>query len=410
MKTSKGQFEKGIVPHNKIWTEDYLKSKLSEFVMNFYREQGFVLPSTQIKSYDSKLFSAFRRLNNPNQYYLNLLVEFDLPLPSNSYYKDNHIFRGFYELVGYCFIKSWGIPFEPFKNLNFDGKFYVSDGYFDEINTYWEHWGGLNPNNKIKKEFYETQGYSLIQTMDDECQKPKNGIKYLYETLRELLLPYYPNIPEYIEEDRLKLISVSVPDFNQIISFISEVLIRYNQINNIDERVLRETRDGYKVIAFMNKFFDGRSNLLKEELNKRGFNYKIKAERGSYKSEDYFIEQITPIIKELGRVPTQQEFSDLGRNDLSVMAKRYYGGLEQLRRNELEEGEMFYVVKNILDNPPYDKKLEWGGKTHETVKKIIKYFNDNRIVIPSVLNDLRYNKTYEPFGKSLHTQINGKQI
>ena len=173
---------------------------------------------------------------------------------------------------------------------------------------------------------------------------------------------------------------------------------------------MRETKDGNKVIAFMNKFFDGRSNLLKEELNKRGFNYNIKADRGSYKSEDYFIKQITPIIKKLGRVPTQQEFSNLGRNDLSVMSKRYYGGLEQLRRNELEEGQMFYVVKNILDNPPYDKKLEWGDKTHETVKKIIKYFNDKGITIPSTLNDLRYDNIYEPFGKPLHTQITGKQI
>ena len=167
MKNSKGQFQKGTIPHNKIWTENYLKYKLTEFVLNFYTKQGFVLPSTQIKSYDSKLFSAFRhRLNKPNQYYLNLLVELDLPLPSNSYYKDNHIFRGFYELVGYCFIKSWDVPFEPFKELNFDRNLYVSDGYFSEINTYWEHWGGLNPNNKIKKEYYKNQEYSLIETIN----------------------------------------------------------------------------------------------------------------------------------------------------------------------------------------------------------------------------------------------------
>lgn len=408
-----GRFKKGRISENEIWNEEYLKSKLTEFVLKFYNQHGFVLPSTQIKSYDSKLFSAFRhRLNNPNQYYLDLLVELGLPLPSNSYYKDNHIFRGFYELVGYCFIKSWGIPFEPFKVLNFDGKFYISDGYFSEINVYWEHFGGLNPNNKLKKQFYKIKKYSLIQTNDDECQKTNKGIKFLYETLRESLLPFYPNIPEYVQVERLKLISASVPDFDQIMEFISNVLIQNNQTVTLDERVLRETADGYKVISLINKFFDGRVTLLKEELNKRGFNFDIKAQRGSYKNLEYFVQQIGPIIKQFGRVPTQKEFSEMGRNDIPIMATKLCGGIEQLRRNEIEEGKFFYITKSILhDDAPFDKKLDWSkGSTDYTIKKLLNYFNIKNIPLPQTLNSFRYNLEYQPFGKQLHTQINRDYI
>jgi hypothetical protein len=408
----KGRFKKGRKSENEIWTKEILESKLAEFILDFYNKYGFILPSTQIKSYDSTLFSAFRKkIKDPNNYYLNLIKTLGLPTPSTSYYKDNQIFRGFYELVGYCFIKSWNIPFEPFKELNFGGKLYISDGFFTEINTYWEHWGGLNKNNEIKKEYYKIKKYLLVQTIDDECQKSKNGIKYLYDKLRESLLLYYPNIPEYNVEDRLKLISVDIPDYNEIVEYIIDVLEKNNQTNNINELILRETKDGYKVISLINKLFDGRVGLLKLELNKRGYNYNIKADRGSYKNIEYFVEQITPIIKKYKRVLTQTEFCKIGRNDIPIMAAKYFGGIEQLRRNELEEGSLFYITKSILkDSAPYDKKLEWGVKTKETVIKILQFFKKNNLELPNNLNDLRHNNVFHPFGKQLHTQINRKEI
>lgn len=407
-----GRFVKGRKAENEIWSPEYLKNKLKTFIINFYGKHGIILPSTQIKSFDSKLFSALRhRVEKPNQYYLSVLDELNLPTPSNSYYKDGYIFRGFYELVGYCILKSWGMKFQPFKELDFDGKLYISDGFFPDHEIYWEHWGGLNPNNKLKKEFYSKLKIFLIETIDDECQKPKNGIKYLYNQLRESLLSYYPSLPSYNVDTILGLLSAEIPNHKKIMEFIVETLKILNQTNNIDERVLRTTDEGYKVISLINKYFNGRITLLKLELNKLGFNYSIKADRGSYRDLDYFISQISPYIREYKRVPTQSEFSKLNRNDVPIMASRLIGGIEQLRRNQLEEGNFFYITKSILgEKAPFDKKLEWGNETNETIGKILKYYKSKNIEIPKTLNDLRNKDIYKPFGKQLHTQINRPKI
>jgi hypothetical protein len=413
MRDSKGKFVKGMVASNRIWGEDKVKDEMTKQVISIYKQTGVVVQPTHFRSINSKLFSAFRRhISSPAELYNQILIENDLPSP-DSYYKDNVFFRGFYEFVGYCLIKSWGIKIQPTPILNRENGYYVSDGLLTDINVYWEHWGQLNKNNTDKMKYYQDNNLKLIQTYDSECQKSGKGISYLYEQLKNNLKDYgYDNIPNYSLDYVMSIIKNDVYDFQKVIDSLIKIILENKWDKHIAEVHLRESDEGYRVISIINKFFDGSILNLKKYLNdNHGFNYEVKAKRGSYKNIDHFIKIITPIVKELGYVPTQEYFAEIRKNDIPVMASRFCGGLNNLRRNEVEEGEYFYIIKNILgDNAAYDRQLVWkDNRFHNNTVNVLKYYKDKGLPFPKVLNHLRNNKEYLPFGPALHTQISQKQ-
>jgi hypothetical protein len=413
MRNSKGQFVKGGPAHNKVWSVDNIKEEILKIIKPIYEKTGIVLQSTRLREFNPPLFSAFRKyIDSPLNFYNQILFDNNLPLP-DSYYKDDVFFRGFYEFIGYCLIKSWGIPIKPTPILNREDGYYVSDGLLTEVNVYWEHWGELNKNNSSKMIYYQDNNLKLIQTHDVECQKNGNGISYLYNKLKNSLKDYgYNNIPDYNFDYVMLVVKNDVYDFQNIIDNTINIIKKNGWDNRIAETDLRQSDEGYKLISIINKFFDGAITDLKQYLNdNHGFKYTIKAKRGSYKNINHFIKILTPVVKELGYVPTQQYFTKISKNDIPVMASRFCGGLNNLRRNEIEEGEYFYIVKNILgDNVPYDKVLVWKDNAfHNNTVKILQFYKNNGLPFPKVLNHLRNNKEYLPFGPALHTQISQKQ-
>jgi hypothetical protein len=384
------------------WTEDKISEAILDIVKPIYKITGIIIPSGNFKKHNSPMFSAFRRIEKPQQFYLNLLRVNKLPEPNKTYYKDNEVFRGFYEFVGYCLIKSWGINITPVVKVDK----YISDGYLNDINTYWEHWGGLNKNNNDKKEHYINHNLNLIETLDSECQK--NGIEYLYNQLRNCLTQYGYKINEYDVDGVYQVIKNDVKQFDGVVKEIIAYLKKNKLTKNFSENNLRNDK-GNKIMSHIVKYFDGKITLLKDYLNKHHkFNFFIKAKNGSYKDINHLIKNITPYIKKYGRVLTQDEFAKENRNDIAVQIKRLLGGFETLRRNEIEEGKYFYIVKDILgDDSPYDKQLVWGEEYELTVKKVLDYYISKNIPFPRISNDLRYSNTYNPFGKQLHSQIRG---
>jgi hypothetical protein len=413
MRDSKGRFVKGGPAHNQIWDIDKIKKGILDIIYPIYLNTGIILQSSHIRNFDSKLFGAFRKYaKSPLDFYNQLLINNNLPLP-DSYYKDNTFFRGFYEFIGYCLIKSWGIPIQPTPILDRENGHYISDGLLTEINVYWEHWGQLNKNNSNKIIYYRDNNLKLIQTFDFECQKNGNGISYLYNELKNSLKNYgYNNIPDYDFDYVMLVVKNDVYDFQNIIDYTIKIIKKNGWDNHIAEWKLRQSDEGYKLMSIIYKFFDGSITDLKQYLNNNhGFKYTIKAKRGSYKNINHFVKIITPIVKELGYVPTQQYLAQICKNNITVMASRFCGGLNNLRRNEIEEGEYFYIIKNILgDKAPYDKLLVWKNDSfHNTTVKILQFYKNKGLPFPKAFNYLRNNEEYLPFGSQLHTQISEKQ-
>jgi hypothetical protein len=385
---------------NGYWTEEVIGKTILGIIKPIYEKTNIIIPSSQLKNHNRSMFSTFRKIKQPHLFYLNLLKDNNLPEPNKLYYSDNEAFRGFYEFVGYCFIKSWGINITPVVKVDR----YISDGYFNDIDTYWEHWGGLNKNNINKKEYYKTHNLNLIETSDDKCQK--YGIEFLYNQLRDALTKHGYNIKEYDVDNVYDIINNDVKQFDGVVKEIIVYLKKNKLTKHFSENHLRNDK-GNKIEHYIFKYFDGKISLLKDYLNKHHeFNFFIRAQSGSYKDTNHLIKNITPYIKEFKRVPTQTEFTNLGRNDINIIINRLLHGHETLRRNEIEEGEYYYIVKDILgDDSPYDKQLVWGKEYELTIKKIVDYYISKGIPFPRISNDLRHSNVYNPFGKQLHTQI-----
>jgi len=176
------------------WTEDKMFSELEFAIKSFIDITGFP-PTLQNLRTDAKygaVISAFKNRkyqSKKNQYNLPELVNsilkkmgLDYPKESGYIVHGSH-FSGFYEAVGFCFMKEWGLNVVAQPKV-FDK--YKSDGYLTDYNIYWEHWGELNKNNPEKKRLYEETNTKLISTYNDEVYK--KGINFYYNQLKELLI------------------------------------------------------------------------------------------------------------------------------------------------------------------------------------------------------------------------------
>jgi hypothetical protein len=392
------------------WTKENLYKKIEELVLRVYEQTNCTFNCVSYFEWDSKLLNAwFKKINNPSQEFYLIIAKLGLPSPQdNVYLKDGNMFRGFYEFVGYLLINHWSVPFEYSPKVFGN---YISDGFFPEINTFWEHWGELNKNNKHKKDLYSSNQYNLFETFDKDCQR--KGITYLYKKLRTFLTQHGYDIPIMTHSEVLGIIKGNMSDFQNTMNTILTYIVDLNLSDRIVETELRKTKQGNYILAFINKFFDGSILKFKKYLNENhGFSYQNTAFRGSYKNYDYFVEQITPFIKQYGKIPKQMFFEKNRRNDITVMATRMFGGLNNLKRNKIEEGLFFYLVKDLYEiDPPYDRDLVWDGDKnyHNIVIKVIDHFKDKSIPFPSKMNNLRYNDEYNdefiPYGKQLHSAI-----
>lgn len=390
------------------WTNDVLISEMKSLILKVYQKTNLTLTTTSYFYWDSKLLNAwFKKIDNPSETVYKLISELKLPNPkTHCYIKDGKIFRGFFEFVGYCLIQHWVIPFQYSPKV-FEN--YFSDGYFTELNIHWEHWGDLNKNNNIKKVLYEKSSFGLFETYDKQCRT--KGITFLYDTIREFLISHGYEIPTMTHSEILDVIKGGMTNFDNMMDNVIILLKDNGWGVRIVETELRTCKDGNTILSFMNKFFNGSILDFKQHLNNNfGFNFKLTAKRGSYNDIDHFIKIVTPVVEELGYLPTQQYFAEIKKNDIPVMASRFCGGLNNLRRNEVEEGEFFYIVKNILgDKAPYDRQLVWKGDNFNTnVVKVLEYYKNKGLPFPKILNHFRNNKEYLPFGPALHTQISKK--
>jgi hypothetical protein len=121
-----------------------------------------------------------------------------------------------------------------------------------------------------------------------------------------------------------------------------------------------------------------------------------------------FIDEIKPIIQEYNGVPNREELKKIGKQYICSMADSLTKGLDTLKRNELEEGEFFYIVNDILgENAPFDKTLCWKTQTdyHNNCQNIINFYKSKNIPFPINKSELRYNKMYSNFGKNLDAAI-----
>jgi hypothetical protein len=121
-----------------------------------------------------------------------------------------------------------------------------------------------------------------------------------------------------------------------------------------------------------------------------------------------FINEIKPIIEKYNHIPTREELKNIGKQHICSMADSLTKGLETLKRNEIEEGEFFYIVKDILGNDaPFDKSLDWdnGNNFDYYCEKIVNYWVNNNLKLPKSLNQMSRNNEYKPFGSKLHTAV-----
>lgn len=397
---------KGQKPQG-YWDKDNnLKDAMTQLVMEVYNKTSCVFTLSTYFTYNSVVTNAwFNKLKTPSEDFYQLINELNLPSPkTHCYIKDCKIFRGFFEFVGYCLISKWGVPFD-YSPLVFEK--YYSDGYFSDLKVHWEHWGGLNKNNKLKKQLYEDANLGLFETYDEECQE--KGISHLYKSLRNFFISNGYEIPEMSNDEVLDVVVGGMTDYDTLLDTVLTIIKDNEWDKKIVETELRQTKDGIFILSFINKFHNHSILDFKQHLNnKHGFNYSVTAKRGSYKNYDYFVEQIKPFIEEFGYIPTQEYFTKINRTDIVNMFTRLAQGPNNLKRNQIEEGKYYYLVKDLyLSEPPYDRQLIWDGDVnyHNNVLKVLNYFKSLNLPFPKVMNEFRHNPLFSTFGPSLHSAI-----
>lgn len=393
--------------HNGYWTIETVKSELKDVITKYYNETN-IIPLLSV--IDNELISGFngvlyKLFDNPTQFYLDFLTENGFPPPDEALFKDGVLFRGHYEYVGYCFVKSWGINVIPAKRMDR----YYSDGYFTDIDTYWEHWGDLNKNNSKKKRLYKKNGLNLFETYDNECDRHGKGYEYLYNLMRDFFISKGYDIPEYNKNGLYKLLKKEVVSFETTLNWTVNLLKDEPSLSdNLTVKKLKKYDFGNKIIFFIGKHFNGVSNF-KEYLNEHyGFNYPIQrpVDKHYYSSEENLFRELTPIVKKYGRLPSRLELEAEGRRDIDRFIKKQFGGFKDMRRNEIQIGKYFHIIDEMLDgNAPWDLKIEWSTDLENTVKKIIQYWKDNNICLPHYFTDLEDKTIYGGLGKQLYNVI-----
>ena len=397
---------KGEKP-NGYWTIDTMKSELKEVITKYYNETNIIPLITVISNELISGFSniLYRFVDNPTQFYLDFLTENGFPPPDDSLFKDGVLFRGHYEYVGYCFVEAWGINVVPTKKMDR----YYSDGYFVDIDTYWEHWGELNKNNSKKKWLYKKNKLNLFETYDSECSKFGKGYEYLYNQMRDFFVSKGYDIPEYNKNELYSLLKKEVVTFETTLNWVVSLLReRPTLSDNVTVKKLLKIDLGSKVIFFGNKHFNGISNF-KEYLNEHyGFTYPVQKHKDKYYylSEENLFRELTPIVKKYGRLPGRLELVAEGRRDIDRFIKRQFGGFKDMRRNEIHIGEYFHIINDMLDGKaPWDLKIDWDTDKEDTVRKIIEYWKSNNINLPHYFNDLEDEKIYGKLGRQLYNTI-----
>lgn len=390
------------------WSIDRLKTDLKEVISEYYDQTGIIpLLSTVNNELISGITDVIYRLvgTNRNQFYLDFLKENGFPEPDGGLFKDGVLFRGHYEYVGYCFVKAWGINIIPIKKV---GKYY-SDGYFMDIDTYWEHWGGLNKNNAIKKKLYKKNKLKLFETYDGECIKHGKGYEYLYNTMRNFFINNGYDIPQYNKNELYKLLRKEVPTFENMLDWVVNTIRNEPSLQKeLTTKRLSKFYYGQKIMSFFAKHFNGISNF-KEYLNEEyNFNYKIErhVNKHYYLNEENLFRELTPIVKKYGRLPSKVELSAEGRRDIVMFITKHFGGFKDMRRNEIHIGKYFHIIDDMLDGKaPWDLKIDWDTDIDDTIRKIIQYWKDKDIELPYYFSDLRDNKKYGNIGGLLYNII-----
>jgi hypothetical protein len=397
--------------HNGYWTTETIKSELKDVITKYYNETN-IIPLLSVVS--NELISGiasimYRLIDNPSQFYLDFLKENGFPPPDDALFKDGVLFRGHYEYVGYCFVKSWGINVIPVKKMD---KYY-SDGYFTDIDTYWEHWGNLNKNNSKKKKLYKKNKLNLFETYDNECAKFGKGYEYLYNIMRDFFISKGYKIPEYNKNELYSLLKKEVVTFETTLNWIVGLLKNEPSLSeNITVKKLLKYDFGGRIVFFINKRFNGMLKF-KEYVNENyGFNFPIQknVDNYYYLSKDNLFKELTPIVKKYGRLPSRIELESEGRRDIDRFIKRQFGGFKDMRRNEIQIGKYFHIINDMLNGKaPWDLKIDWITDTEDTVKKIIQYWKSNNINLPHYFIDLEDEKIYGKLGKQLYNIITHRE-
>jgi hypothetical protein len=395
---------------NGYWNIETIKSELKDVISKYYSETNIIPVLSVINNeLNPGLGATLSKLEiNALEFYLNFLTENGFPQPDDALYKDGVIFRGHYEYVGYCFVKSWGINIIPIKKV---GKYY-SDGYFTDIDTYWEHWGDLNKNNSLKKRLYKKNNLNLFETNDNECAKFGGGYEYLYNKMRDFFVSKGFNIPEYNKNNLYSLLKKEVVTFETTLNWIVGILrdnIEFSE--NITVKKFLKFNFGGKIVNFINRQFNGMISF-KEYVNEHyGFNYPIekKVDNYYYLSKENLFRELTPIVKKYGRLPSRPELRSEGVGYLHSFIKRQFGGFKNMRRNEIEIGKYFHIIDGMLEGKaPWDLKIDWKTDVDDTVRKIVKYFEDKKIHLPYYFNDLLDENIYGSLGKQLYNVITNR--
>lgn len=392
---------------NRYWTIETVKSELKNVITEYYNETKII---PYISLINSELIPGINQVlhklvDNPAQFYLDFLNENNFPMPDDGLFKDGVLFRGHYEYVGYCFIKAWGINVTPTKKMDR----YYSDGYFVDIDTYWEHWGELNKNNTKKKNLYIKNKLNLFETYDRECIKHGRGYEYLYNIMRDFFISKGYTIPEYNRNELYALLKKEVVTFESTLNWVVGILKDNSELNeNVTVKKLSKNQYGNKIVFFIQKHFNGISNF-KEYLNEHyGFNYPIErhADKEYYLSKENLFKELTPIVKKYGRLPSRIELESEGRRDIDRFIKRQIGGFKDMRRNEIQIGKYFHIIDNMLDGKaPWDLKIDWDTNPNETLDKIVQYYKDSKINLPYYFADLKNDEIYGSLGKQLYNVI-----
>lgn len=355
----------GHIKRKVSWTYETLLEELENAITLFINTTGFP-PTLQTLRSDKKtlkIISGFKNIkyvsknidiNLPN--IINqILTKLGLQYPKESgYIVYGAHFQGFYEAVGFCFMKSWGLNVDPQPKI-FDK--YKSDGYLIDYDIYWEHWGELNKNNPDKKRLYEETNTRLISTYNNEVYK--KGIEFYYYELKNLLITSGVII-NFSEEE----------NFNPL-TLVKGVMVNLEWIyNEYKEKFANQSptaklfKDNNSPLIYRIRSYFGGLNKFVEYCNEN-FNEEWVYNERNYDGDsiEYVIQTITPIIIDLKRFPTANELRNNKLGNVVDSILKYHGGLETFKRNEYEEGVNFKYVYDILgENTPYDKTFDFSDE------------------------------------------------
>ena len=350
MRDYRGRFQKGSEPHNLKWSYESIHQNLKNVIQEFHNKTGFV-PVFTILTKHPKYKTAAGALKRSNykslEVYKQILDElgFDYPEKTSGYYIDGGVCTGFYEFAAHCFAKAWGVKItlhpKVFEN-------FVGDGYLDDYNFFWEHWGGLNKKNDYKLNQYKKLGMNLLSTFDHQCQN-KGIIWWYYEfkqKLQEIGVQIEFDEPEGF--DPVDLLHGKVLTLKDVYINVKEQFGDENpRLNNL------RNSNRYQVLHYFGKF----SSFISYCNKNFGESWVYQEKDLNLTDVTYCVELLKPLIIKLKRFPTDREMKGLLKNVSRAIIK-HHGGLENFKKNLYDEGEYFYLVQNILGfNTPTTDRL-----------------------------------------------------